>query len=409
MGNVVRLAVVGGRRGAAFSRALDAFSDRIRLVGLCDLDPAVRRRWQERHPGIALFDRYEALLEWDGVDAVLLATPVPLHAPQAIQALEAGKHVLSEVVAATTLDECWQLVETVERSGLVYMMAENYCYMRANMMVLNMVQHGLFGEIVHAEGAYIHDTRNLAFNPDGSLTWRGQLHRGLNRNRYPTHSLGPVAQWLQINREGGDELDTTATFISDPFNLRRYCAEHFGSDHPGAQPGFFTQGDSGVSLIRTVKGALIVIRVDSCSPRPHNMTHYALQGTKASYLSARYHGEAPLIWIDGRSPGASPPREGQGATWQPLWDYAPEFEHPRWRRWGEEASKAGHGGGDFFILEDFANAVRDGTPPPIDVYDAVTWSSLIPLSEESVRRGGAPVKFPRFRRAAAASQPTHAG
>lgn len=397
MGSVVRLGVVGGRRGASFGRALDVFREKVRLVAICDLDSGVRSTWLEKHPQIMAYERYEDLLESNEIDAVLLATPVPLHARQAIQALAAGKHVLSEVVAATTLDECWELVEAVEKSGLTYMMAENYCYMRPNMMILNMVQAGLFGDIVHAEGAYIHDTRNLALKPNRELTWRGELHRGHNRNRYPTHSLGPVAQWLRINRDGGDELATTATLVSDPFNMHRYCAEHLGDTHPFAQPDYFAQGDSSVSLIRSRKGALITLRVDSCSPRPHNMTHYALQGTKASYLSPRFRGEDPLIWIDGRSPGFSPPRDGRSAEWQSLWELASEFEHPRWRAWGEEARKAGHGGGDFFILEDFVNAVREGTPPPIDVYDAVTWSSLIPLSEKSVRQGGVPLEIPRFR------------
>ncbi len=398
MSSIVRLAVVGGRRGASFTRALEVFKEKIRLVAICDLDPGIRASWLEKHPKIAAYERFEELLSSDSIDAVLLATPVPLHAPQAIQALSAGKHVLSEVVAATTIEECWALIEAVEKSGLTYMMAENYCYMRPNMMVLNMVAHGVFGEIVHAEGAYIHDTRNLGINSAGELTWRGAMKQRYNRNQYPTHSLGPVAQWLRINRDDGDELATTTTFVSDPLNFHRYCADRLGPTHPLAQPGTVVQGDSAVSLIRSRKGAVIIIRVDSGSPRPHNMTHYALQGTKASYLSPRFSGEDPLIWIDGRSPGYSPPREGNGAQWQSLWELASEYEHPRWRTWGEEARKTGHGGGDFFILEDFANAVREGTPPPVDVYDAVTWSSLIPLSEESVRRGGAPMEIPRFHR-----------
>ncbi|HEX6971659.1 MAG TPA: Gfo/Idh/MocA family oxidoreductase [Limnochordia bacterium] len=387
----VRLAIVGGRRGGAFARALADLPQTAVLVAICDRNDAVLAAWRERAPEARQFLTYGDLLEWGEFDAVVLATPVPDHAPQALQAIEAGKHVLTEVVAATTLDECWALVEAVERTGVTYMMAENYCYMRPNMMVLHMVRRGLFGEITHAEGAYIHDTRDLAFTPEGELTWRGKLHRRYNRNRYPTHSLGPVAQWLGILREGGDAFESTATFVSNPVNLRRYAAERFGADHPAASPNYWQQGDSSVSLIRTVRGALIVLRVDSCSPRPHNMTHYALQGSTASYLSARHGGEDPLIWIEGRSPGKSP-------TWEPLWRYADEFEHPRWRRWGEQARRAGHGGGDFFVLADFVDAVRRGVPPPIDVYDAVTWSSIVPLSELSVARGGAPVAVPDFAR-----------
>ncbi|HET7559330.1 MAG TPA: Gfo/Idh/MocA family oxidoreductase, partial [Limnochordia bacterium] len=354
--------------------------------------------WRERHPEIAGFDHYDRLLEWGEFDAVFLATPVPLHAPQALAALAAGKHVLSEVVAATTLDECWALVEAVERTGLTYMMAENYCYQRANLMVLNMVEQGVFGQPVYAEGAYIHDTRNLTARPDGSLTWRGELHRDYDRNRYPTHSLGPVSQWLRINRPGGDRLASTVSYGTDPFNVRRWFEAEFGPEHPGAKPGFFRQGDSTVTLIRTERGALITIRVDSASARPHNMTHYQLQGTHGAYLSPRYGGEEPLIWLDGRSPGTSPPKPNRHPEWQPLWTYAGEFEHPYWREFGEAARSAGHGGGDFFVLRDFIAAIQGGARPAIDVYDAVTVSSIIPLSERSIAEGGTTLEIPDFAR-----------
>jgi hypothetical protein len=138
---------------------------------------------------------------------------------------------------------------------------------------------------------------------------------------------------------------------------------------------------------------VIVLRVDASSPRPHNMTHYALQGTGGAYLSPRFPGDEPLVWLDGSSPGQSPP----DAAWEPLWRYAAEFEHPRWRERGELAGRTGHGGGDFFVIEDFVDAIRAGSSPPIDVYDAVTWSVIAPLSEASVAAGGRPVAVPDFR------------
>ncbi len=393
----IRLAVVGGQRGRTIRRVARHFPEKARLVAICDRSEEVLRAWRELDPDVATFSEFESLLEWGEFDAACLATPLALHASQSIQALEAGKHVLSEVTAARTLDECWALVEAVEKSGLTYMMAENYCYQRPNMMILNMAQQGVFGELVHAEGAYIHDTRDLAIRPDGALTWRGEMRRYNHGNTYPTHSLGPVAQWLGVNRPGGDRLVSTATFVSGAFSMRPWVAERFGSDHPGAQPGYFAKGDSAVTLIQTEKGALIVLRVDSNSPRPHNMTHYVLQGTKASYLSARYGGEDPLIWIDGRSPGYSPPRDGKHAEWEPLWRYAPDYEHPKWREKADVARAAGHGGGDYFVLEDFVDSVLSGERPPIDVYDAVTWSVITPLSKISVERGGASVEIPQFK------------
>ncbi len=393
----IKLAVVGGHRGASFARALEALSEQAELVAICDLAEDVRLKWKERYPQIQAFASYDELLEHGDCTAVFICTPLQLHASQAVQALEAGKDVLSEVVAATTVDDCWRLVETVEKTRRTYMLAENYCYMRANMMVLNMVEQGVFGETTYAEGAYIHDCRALLLNEHNEFTWRARLRLGMNGNTYPTHSLGPVAQWLRINREGGDRLATTATWMSPSRSVAQYIRERLGDGHEAARDEYWTLGDSATTVIQTERGAVIVLRVDWSSPRPHNMTHYALQGTRAAYISARRHHEREddLIWIDGVSPGDSP---SGAAQWEPLWKYAEEYEHPYWRAWRAQAEEAGHGGGDFFILKDFFTAVAQRSRPPIDVYDAATWSAIVPLSAESVARGGAPVAVPRFRR-----------
>lgn len=393
----IRAAVVGGHRGGGYSRALQALTDQITLTAICDVDEAVVAAWQESAPHLKGFRRYEDLLASDVCDAVLLATPMLLHAGQAIAALQAGKHVLSEVIAATTLDECWALVEAAERSSAVYMMAENYCYMRPNMMVRHMVERGVFGEVYYAEGAYIHDCRPLMFDAAGRLTWRGELARGEPCNHYPSHSLGPVAQWLGCTgADAGDRLAEVVCFVTPDRARRAYVVDRYGADHPAAAAGFFNRGDSGCTLLRTGRNSVAYVRVDSSSPRPHNMTHYQLQGTAAAYLSARRSGEDPLIWIQRRSPGE---RIGTEA-WEALWDYAGEYEHPRWQERGAVAREAGHGGGDFFIIEDFLRAVRTGAPPAVDVYDAATWSSVFPLSLASVRKGGRPQPIPDFRKGA---------
>ena len=230
------------------------------------------------------------------------------------------------------------------------------------------------------------------FDTQNEITWRGEMRHIFQGNGYPTHSLGPVAQWLGINRT--DRLVSTATWVSPARASQLYVREHLGADHPAAQDSFWQLGDSATTVLQTAKGAVIVLRMDSNSARPHNMTHYALQGTKASYLSARHHGEDPLLWIDGRSPGCSP----GDAAWEPLWNYSAEYEHPAWQAWHAEATQAGHGGGDFFVLRDFVEAIEQQTPPPIDVYDAVTWSSVMPLSAQSVAQGNAPVAIPDFGR-----------
>jgi hypothetical protein len=184
-----------------------------------------------------------------------------------------------------------------------------------------------------------------------------------------------------------------ACFVTPNLARERYARERFGPGHPAAEPGFYRKGDSATTVLTTALGSVADIRVDANSPRPHQMTHYHLQGTHGAYLSGRTRGEDPLVWIDGRSPGASP----GDAAWQPLWDYAGEFEHPSWRAHGATAREAGHGGGDYFIIQDFVEAVGDGAPPAVDVYDAVAWSSVYPLSERSAAAGGCPVPIPDFR------------
>jgi predicted dehydrogenase len=340
---------------------------------------------------------YEEMLDKSGCTAVFVATPPFLHVEHSVQALQAGKHVVSEVFAAFTMDECWRLVEAVEQTGLVYMMAENYCYMRPNMMVLNMAQQGVFGELTYAEGAYIHDCRDLMFHADDEWAWRGSWRTQSIGNGYPTHSLGPLSQWLAVNRPGGHRLVSTATWMSRPRTTSLYVRDRFGADHPAARDEAWKMGDSATTVIQTQKGAVIVLRVDWASARPHNMTHYVLQGTQAAYISARRHYEREdhLIWIDGVSPGSSPKGD---AEWESLWVYSDQYEHPYWSEWGATASAAGHGGGDFFVLRDFLEAIETGGSPAIDVYDAVTWSSIVPLSAQSVAQGGAPMKIPDFRR-----------
>jgi predicted dehydrogenase len=394
----VKLAVVGGHRGDAFNRSLVAFADRVELTAVCDLAADVRARWQQSHPQIQTFASYEEMLDKADCTAVFIATPMLLHARQAIQALRAGRDVISEVIAATTLDECWELVESVEATHRVYMLAENYCYMRPNMMVLNMVRKGVFGELTHAEGAYIHDCRYLLFGEGDQTTWRAQMRRQFQGNTYPTHSLGPVAQWLGIGGPDGDRMASTATWMTAGRSAQRYAAEHLGADHPAAQDDFWRLGDSATTVIRTERGRVIVLRVDWASPRPHSMTHYVLQGDNASYISARHEHEDPLVWIDGVSRGKSP----GDAEWESLWGYAAQYEHPRWSQWREQAEQAGHGGGDFFVLEDFLDAIQYGARPAIDVYDAVAWSSIMPLSIQSVARGSQPEEIPDFARERAA-------
>ncbi len=325
---------------------------------------------------------YRQLLARDDIDAVVIATPMQLHGKMSVDSLRAGKHTISEVAAACTLDECWELVKAVEETGRLYMLAENCCYLRSNMVILNMVEQGLFGDITYAECGYVHDCREIKFNADGTLTWRGELARDYIGNLYPTHSLGPVAQWMGINKR--DRLVSLVSRTTRQASIERYAAMRFGKDSPAARVRFAV-GDSTTTLIRTVSGAVIVLRYDTSSARPHPATtYYALQGLKASYES-----EGEKIWVEGAS---------RSLAWEPFSKYADQYEHPKWKAWQEEPEKTEDGGTDFFVVREFIEAVREGRPSPVDVYDAVTWSSIMPLSAESIRGGGKPVEIPDFTR-----------
>ncbi len=383
----IRIAVVGARRGRTFMNIAKMLPDKVRLEAVCDIKEDALAEW--RKTDVRVHDSYEELLDDPNVDAVCLATPVMLHARQAIAALDAGKHVLSEVTAAWTLEECHDLVAAAKRSKSTYMMAENYCFMREVMMVQNMVEQGVFGDIIYGEGAYIHQIINLLFNED-ELTWRGRLRRDEFGNTYPTHSLGPVSRWLGINRS--DFYTNTATFQSPTLMVPRYAEWNLSEGHPDRNVKY-NASDAVTTMLRTEKGVLAQIRVDWSSPRPHHTHRYALQGTKAGFTSNISPADDPQIWIQGRSPED----EHHGATtWESLWKYADEFEHPWWKEAGEAAAKTGHGGSDFFVLREFANAIIEEREPVITVEDAVTWSSITPLSKMSIEGGNIPIQVPRF-------------
>jgi len=390
----LRFAVVGAGRGKTFINAAQSSDAGIELVAICDQNAASLENWKE-HAGIRLYTDYEQLLNDPDVDAICIATPVPIHARQAIDALEAGKHVLSEVTACYTIEEGWELIKAVERTGLTYMMAENYCYIESVLQVQNMVELGVFGEITYAAGSYLHDCRNLLFAADGGLTWRGKLRRDIIANSYPTHSLGPVARWLGVNRT--DFLESTATWQSKSRAIASYAQRNMPDRADYSDSGFWKHPDTTSTVIRTKNGVLIDLRLDWVSARPHQMTRYELQGTKAAFALPDGIG-APkidaLIWIQDRSPTN---KRGIAEQWEPLSNYRDEFEHPLWKEHRERAEKAGHGGGDYFVLREFAAAIAENRLPLIDVYDAVTWSSITPLSVESIANGNAPVPVPNFK------------
>lgn len=387
----LRLAVIGaGSRGThllGIALGLEA----VQVPALCDINEAhlnraigvvKEARGNEPVGYSAGPTDYRRLLERDDVDAVLIATPMQLHGQMAIDSLRAGKHVWSEVAAAMTLDECWGLVHAEKESGKLYMLSENCCYYRQNMAVLTMAQQGVLGDLTYAECGYVHDCRPLKFNGDGSLTWRGEMARDYMGNLYPTHSLGPVAQWLGINR--GDRLQSLVAFTTEQASLKRYAVQRFGEGSDAAKIDFAV-GDSTTTLIRTARGTVIDLRYDTCSARPHpSTTYFTLQGTTASYVD---DGRQQSIWIDGRS---------EKYQWEPFSQYSEGYDHALWKQHGQQAAQSGHGGADFFVARQFVGAVLTGAPSPITAADAAAWSSIIPLSAASIEAGGAPQEIPDF-------------
>jgi predicted dehydrogenase len=360
----LRIGLVGAPRGASFLGALRALPG-VHVAALCDTNPETLAVVASHHQIEGRYTDYERMLGTD-LDAVVVASPMPFHAPQAIMALEAGKHVLSEVPAATDLEQCWRLVQAVRASGRRYMMAENYCYMKPNVLVRELARRGMFGDLYFGEGEYIHELKGL----NERTPWRRRWQTGRNGNTYPTHSLGPLLQWFD------DRVASVA------------CV---GSGHHYQDPRgiAYENEDTTFMACKLSRGGLANIRLDMLSNRPHNMTYYSLQGTKGCYEAPRGFGDAPKIWLADHSETAN--------DWRSLWEFEEEFMPELWRRPPAEAVRAGHGGGDYFEVAEFIGAIRNDVAPPIDLFLALDMTLPGLVSQESIARGGAPLLVPDFR------------
>jgi len=389
--STVRLAVIGGMRGESFGRVVGHLGERLHLSAIVDPDPEVCFRWQQAYAEIHAFSDLDACLTAGVCDAVLIATPMALHARQSIQAMNAGKHVLCEVPACISHAEALELIETCERTRVVFMMGENLNYMRPQMMVLNMVRKGALGDLSYAEGAYLHDCRDLYFNPDGTLTWRGRIHgtEPAGGNTYPTHPFGPIAWWLGIGES--DQIASIYSLTSTGRGNAAYATHRFGPDHPGAMLDYWRRGDSTSCLIKTRLGRVIQIRSDMSCARPIDNKAFELQGTLGCVRSNIDRSKPPVCWLasaaerSNEAQSVSASADEQERKWTGLYQHADEFEHPLWREHMQAALDCGHDGSDFFVLKEFLDTVQQRIANPIDVYSAVTWSSLVWLTGDSER------------------------
>jgi len=323
---------------------------------------------------------WKELLAREDLDAVLIATPWEWHGQMAVGAMRAGKVPGVEVPAAITLDECWDLVRTSEQTGKPCMMLENVCYFQNVLTLLRMVREGLFGDLLHCEAGYQHDCRFLLFDAQGGLTWRGRHTAERNGNLYPTHPLGPIGQWLNINR--GDRFTQLVSMSTAAKGMRDFAVRKFGADHPAAKQDY-AQGDVNTSLLRTANGQTVTLYFDLLTHRPYDLI-FRVQGTAGIYLGT-------MNQICLRT------KESEAEEWQPFDPYLTSHAHPLWKATAEAAAKnGGHGGSDYVMMHDFIRAVRARGPLPQDVYDAATWSAVFPLSIASVAAGSQPVEFPDF-------------
>ena len=367
---MIKVGIVG-TRGLSVVDAMKAMPEDVKITAMCDLDEDSLNgardyivKSSENNADLKTFRVYDDMIEKGDIDAVVISTPMQCHVPQAITALQAGKHVMCEVTAAVTMDELWWLIENVEKSGKIYMYAENYCYMPECQLVRSLVKKGFFGEIYYGEGEYTHDCTELR-NWHGKTGWRTYWQMGTRGSFYPTHSLGPVMQCFD-----DDRIASIASFTPgnhNPYGLR--------------------QDDLTQTMCQLESGKLVKLRVDTVSPRPHALAYYQIQGTKGCYESPRLGGE-PMIAL-------ATENDPQGYyNWKPLFDYK-EYLPERYK--SGEGDGAGHGGGDYYIVKDFVDAIKTGIQPELNVYKAAEWTSVALLSQLSVTNQGKILEVPKFR------------
>ncbi len=357
---------------------------------VCDIVPEKVVRAQQKvvdagRPRPTGYDRgprdFERMCAEADLDLVLTATPWEWHVPVCVAAMEHGKHAATEVPAAMTVDECWRLVETSERTRRHCVMLENCCYDRRELLMLNLVRQGLFGEVLHAECGYNHDLREIKFSTEGEGLWRRAHAKRRNANLYPTHGLGPIAQCMNINR--GNRFDYLVSMSGPSRGLQLWRDERLPTDDPrrGEQ---YVLGDVNLTLIRTVQGQTIYLVHDTNLPRPYTRINM-LQGTRGLM-----QGWPDRLYIEGRSARAH--------RWDALDRWYEEYEHPLWRSEQVRTASHGHGGMDF--LEDWRLVVclRAGLPTDMNVYDAAAWSCITELTWRSVATRSSPQGVPDFTR-----------
>lgn len=386
----INVAYIGyGERGRAL---LELVLEQVDAIGaVCDIyedraEACAKAVEESRGVRPAVYTDYKAAIADESVNVVMILTAWESHIPIALEAMRAGKAVALEVGGAYSVEDCWKLVRTQESTGVPFMFLENCCFGRRELMVLNMVEQGLFGKVVHCSGGYHHDLREeIAF---GRENRHYRLRNYLSRNceNYPTHELGPIAKVLGINK--GNRMVSLTSTASKAEGLHDYALRKKPDDAflCGAQ---VNQGDVVTTVIKCANGETIVLTLDTTLPRFYSRA-FTVRGTRGMYEEA-----TDSVFLD----------NGEDSKYDWSWrankvgnaaSYTDEYDHPIWKKYIEEGVQGGHDGMDYLEFKFFFDALRNDKPMSVDVYDAASWMVITTLSESSIANGSAPVEIPDF-------------
>lgn len=419
----VKVAIIGvGARGPGHIIQAAA-CEGTQVVGICDLyedlcnnaKNAVLKQDPERHKNVKIYfgDKlaYKKMLAETKPDAVWIATPWEWHSPMAIDAMKAGAHAFVEVPLSNNLKELWEVIDTSEKTQRHCMMIENVNYGREELMFLNMCRQGVFGELLHGEASYIHELRSQMYDVEkgrGTGSWRTYHWASENGNLYPTHGLGPVAQYMSLARTE-DNFRRIVSFSSPAKNHALFAKEKFKPDSKLNQIDYSKGGDMSTSIIKTALGRTIMIQWDESSPRPYSRLNL-IQGTRGTgagfpnriALDYCWNNATPALRKLLNLPEANPTKPSmyhewlEGGGFEAFYEY---FDHPLYKRMAGIAKKhGGHGGMDAIMNFRAIECLRNGEPLDQNVYESAFWSSVTALSRKSVAEDGAPQDFPDFTR-----------
>lgn len=390
MKDKLNIGIIGlGGRGYGLMDGVILHMDDIEIVGVCDIykdraQNAADKVEQVKGNKPFITQDYKELIASSEVEAVIVSSAWTGHIEIIIECMKAGKPVGTEVGGAYSIEECWQLIRAYEETGVPCMLLENCCYGREEMMAMNMVKQGIFGEIVHCSGGYQHDLREeIAFgNENRHYRLQNYIHR--NCENYPTHELGPIAQILDINR--GNRMVSLVSMASKAKGLNEYI-KNKKSDNEAIMHTEFAQGDVVTTMIKCARGETIVLTLDTTLPRAYSRG-FRVQGTKGMFME-----DNMSLFIDGE-------HNEYDFKWKEQWNnieaYREKYEHPVWKKFMQDGVKGGHGGMDWLVLRAFFDCVEKNEEMPIDVYDIAAWMAISALSEQSIAMGGQVVAIPDF-------------